>query len=47
MLNVGDEPAEYLVIDHWPRDSRDDLGMERPRPGTANSFEPGTRTLRP
>ena len=25
--NVGDGPLEYLVIDHWPRDSDDELGL--------------------
>ena len=25
---LGDEPVEQLVIDHWPRDSKDRLGLD-------------------
>ena len=25
--NVGSDPLEYLVIDHWPRDSEDQIGL--------------------
>jgi len=25
---LGDEPAELLVIDHWPRDSENELGWD-------------------
>lgn len=25
--NAADEPLEYLVIDHWPKDSQDQIGL--------------------
>ena len=25
--NAADEPLEYLVIDHWPQDSQDQIGL--------------------
>ena len=25
--NAGDGPLEYLVLDHWPQDSDDELGL--------------------
>ena len=25
---IGDEPVELLVIDHWPRDSQNRLGLD-------------------